>query len=66
MNTDNFNINLENKNAYVLEFLSNTRVKVKFNNTGYIADFYIVNIERGEFRDRLECSVYGSGYGVIS
>lgn len=65
MNDDSFDINLKLKNAHVIEFLSSDRVKVKFNNTGYVADFYVVNIKRGEFKDRLEPSVYGRGFGVM-
>lgn len=65
MNEDIFNLNLKLKNAYVLEVLSNTRVKVKFRSTGFVGEFYVINIERGEFRDRLERSVCGRGYGVM-
>jgi hypothetical protein len=56
---------LKSSNAIVLEKLSNTRSKIKFMDTGYIADFYNVNIERGEFKDRLRPSLCGVGYGVM-
>lgn len=53
------------KNAIIVESLPSFRSRVRFRNTGWEDIFYNVNIERGEFKDRLEPSVCGVGFGVM-
>lgn len=65
MNENSFYKSLKDKGAVFIEKTSNKRSKIKFLETGWITEVYDINVERGEFRDRMQPSVCGVGYGVL-
>lgn len=65
MNKDRFYKSLKDKGAVLLEKVSNNKSKIKFLETGWVTEVYDINVERCEFRDRMQPSVSGVGYGVL-
>lgn len=65
MNEEKFYKSLKDKGAILLEKISNSRSKIKFLATGWETEVYDINVERGEFKDRMKPSLCGVGYGIL-